>query len=115
MDDHDRLTRLQAQLDNLQTTIAANNNAAVERDTRIETKVDRINGTVRSHEKDIDVLQRHPVMPISEEEAQEMIEHNRELWTVYRIGRWVALAGTVALLGQTAALIGLVFHIMQGG
>lgn len=115
MDDHDRLTRMQAQLDNLQTTIAANNNASVERDTRIETKVDRINGNVRAHEKSIDELERNPVMPISEQEAQEMIEHNREVWTVYRIGRWIALAGILALMGQTAALIGLVIHIINGG
>lgn len=56
MTDHDALIRLEGQFGALNQTIAANNIAAVERDTRIEGELKRVNGSIAKHEERLTIL-----------------------------------------------------------
>ena len=105
MSDHDALIRLEAKVDALVATTASQNTGSVERDTRIEAKVDRINGTVRRHDETLNSLQTIEAGDVSRRK-----EHD-ELWTAYKLGKWIMGGITVALVGQSVALVALVLNV----
>lgn len=115
MSDHDAIIRLEAAVEGLRQTVDVTSAAQAERHGRLEGKIDKINGTVAAHDDDLRMLKARPFMPISSEEAEEQVVQHRELWTVYKIGKWVFGAIAVALLGQTVALVLLVVNFTQGG
>ena len=115
MDDHDAIIRLEAGVEALRQTLDNTSQQQAERHGRMEGKIDRINGTVAQHEARLTLVEDRPVMPISQEEAGELVEQAREIWTVYSFGRWLVAAGVLALLGQAAALIILAINAAQGG
>lgn len=56
MEDHDSLIRLESKVEALISTVEAHNIASVERDTRIEEQVKKINGGFRQHDEKLSVL-----------------------------------------------------------
>lgn len=110
--DHDLLIGLRSEIVALRMVVEAHNISSVQRDTRIETKVDRINGTVALHDA---ALIKHAQVEhsnVSPAASEKMIGRLDEMWTAWSIGKWVGAAGLVALLAQTAALLLL---IVKGG
>jgi uncharacterized membrane protein YqiK len=107
-DDHDTLILLAGTVRQLTTVIEAHNIASVERDTRIEQKVDRINGQVGKHELAIHDIERRPELPewltarvVTEGVAQhqnivrdwpEFTERVEKMWEVFRFGRFFLAA-----------------------
>lgn len=111
--DHDLLISLKAEMISLRVMVEAHNIASVERDTRLETKVDGINGTVALHDN---VLIKHSQVNhsgINHEASLKLIEQINEMWTVWSIGKYVGAAGVLALVGQTLAL--LILALRGGG
>ena len=109
--DHDAVIRLQSGLEQLTATIAANNIASVERDTRIETAVKAINGTVRKHDHDIYEHLSRPHPDVTEEESHELIKQHREMWSAYGIGKWVGVTVGTAAIVQS---VGIVILLVRG-
>lgn len=107
-DDHDALIELGSTVRNLSLTIEAHNIASVERDTRIETKLERVAADVERHSLDLFSLNSRPIMPVETEEARALVIEHREMWSAYRLGRWVVTGAIAALLAQSAALLVLV-------
>ena len=108
--DHDILIELRAQVGELSRTVHNQGENSTARDTRIETKVDRINGQVREHQAQI---ASHALIPhdgVTKEESRGHIDKLNELWTAWGIGKWVGATLVLTLLGQTVALIALVIE-----
>jgi uncharacterized protein involved in copper resistance len=103
--DHDALIELKSAVAHMTTTMAANNIASVERDTRIESAVKAINGTVRGHEAELRMIQRQ------NKEDDERREQHDEIWTAYKIGRWIGITVATAAVVQS---VGIVILLLQG-
>jgi uncharacterized protein YPO0396 len=103
--DHDALIRLEAKFEAFIVTSSANNIASVERDTRIETAVKAINGTVRKHDAWISTADSDAIGISAQREQHE------EMWSAYKIGRWVGITVGTAAIVQSAGIVTLL--IMQ--
>lgn len=108
--DHDSIIQLTSAVQQLTATLAANNIASVERDTRIETAVKGINGTVRRHDREILEHQAVPHGGVSHVELSTAMSQVAEMWVVWRFGRWLMAGVTLALLAQTFALITIILE-----
>jgi hypothetical protein len=74
------MIRLEAKVEALTVTIAANNIASVERDTRIEQKVDRIDGTVRDNTQKIGVMWTDRDSVARRDEMTAIMWNDRSIW-----------------------------------
>lgn len=120
MDDHDTLIKLQGQVENLTAVVTANATHSTERDARIEAGVDRINGSVDA--QDVRLLK---IEIAREQEAAEVerTQKNREviflqhaeMWTAFRVGRWLIVTLMTVSIAQGAALIALILGRGIGG
>lgn len=123
--DHDAIIRLESKIEHLSIAIEAHNIASVERDTRIEEQVRRINGTVAKHTQELHDLTRRPELPnwltadvvtrgVGEHQAvvrewpdmKMQVEH---MWDTYRFGRW-ALGVLVIMQPLEIVVIAAIVH-----
>jgi hypothetical protein len=108
--DHDLLIGLRAELISVRQIIETHNIASVERDTRIETKVQQINGSVSRHDAALLTHAQVPHSGVAHADSALLVARLNEMWTAWSVGKWVGMAGVLALIGQTMATIMLVLR-----
>lgn len=91
--------------------IAADRNASLNHSTlllavgKIEAKVEMQNGAVARLVEARIIHEQVPHSAVSSTESSMQIARVEEMWTAWSIGKWVGAAATLALIGQTAALM----------